>query len=470
MIVKGNVMTEKNREPVDNMELRRSAEGLLGEVTGTAHPPVTNEDLQRLHHELQVHQIELELQNAELRQSRDALEAALEKYTDLYDFSPVGYFTLDRKGIILSVNLTGAALVAVERTLLVGRHFELFVTAESRPAFSDFLGEVFTSPTKIACELVLAKNGGDPVCVEVEGITVSGECRIALIDITERKLTEESLRRARNTIETFLLAKKSAEETSRLKSQFLANMSHELRTPMAIVFGMLDALLLGYLEAEQREYIKIAQTSARSLLRILNDMLLMAQVEAGKLRIEENPFSLQDCITQAVDITTPEMHRKNLDFSLSVAEDVPDKVIGDKVKVRQVLLNLMNNAVKFTEEGKVAVRITVGKANAARKREFTFTVTDSGIGIPDDKKSIIFQPFIQADASPTRKFGGTGLGLAISREIVELMEGTISFESEEGAGSSFSFTIPMESVVEKEEGYVAAVCDDALEYFSNITN
>jgi signal transduction histidine kinase len=229
-------------------------------------------------------------------------------------------------------------------------------------------------------------------------------------------------------------------------------MSHELRTPMAIVFGMLDALLLGYLEAEQREYIKIAQTSARSLLRILNDMLLMAQVEAGKLRIEENPFSLQDCITQAVDITTPEVHRKNLDFSLSVAEDVPDKVIGDKVKVRQVLLNLMSNAIKFTEEGKVAVRITVGKANADRKREFTFTVTDTGIGIPDDKKSIIFQPFIQADASPTRKFGGTGLGLAISREIVELMEGTISFESREGAGSSFSFTIPMESVVEKEEG------------------
>lgn len=444
-------MTNKKGQPMQSDELRRLAEKQIGKKNGAAKLPLTNEELLRLHHELQVHQVELEMQNAELCAYRDNLETALEKYTDLYDFSPVGYFTLNHTGVIISVNLTGAALVAVERSLLLGRRFELLVTDEGRPAFRAFLREVLTKPSKVACEVVLLKEGCEPIFAEVDGISVSGECRIALIDITERKLAEESLRRANNTVESFRLAKKSEEETARLKNQFLANMSHELRTPMAVVFGMLDILLLDCFETEQRDYIKKAQSSAHALLRILNDMLLMAKAEAGKLNIEEIPFSLKECISQAVDITAPEMLRKNLDLSISLAEDVPEVVVGDMVKVRQVLLNLLSNAIKFTEEGKVIIRVTVGKADPEQKKEIIFTVTDTGIGIPADKKELIFLTFTQADSSPTRKFGGMGLGLSISKKIVELMEGSISFESQEGVGTSFSFTIPLE-LAAKEEG------------------
>jgi signal transduction histidine kinase len=287
------------------------------------------------------------MQNAELRQARDDLDTALEEYTDLYDFAPVGYFTLDRKETIRRVNLTGAGLVGIERSRLVGRRFGLFVINEARPAFTEFLEKVFTSPNKVACEVALLKVGGNPLFIQVEGIgSASGqECRIALIDITERTLAEEVNR----------LAKETAEETSRLKSQFLANMSHELRTPMTGILGMLQLTLEEEMAPVQRDYLETTLSSANSLLRILNDILDMAKFEAGKLSIEVKPFSLQECITQAVDIITPEVRRKGLDFAISVAEGVPDTVVGDNMRVRQVLLNLIGNAVKFTEGGKVEV-------------------------------------------------------------------------------------------------------------------
>ena len=205
---------------------------------------------------------------------------------------------------------------------------------------------------------------------------------------------------------------------------------------------MLQFALEEDLAPAPREYLETTLSSARSLLRILNDILDMAKIEAGKLTIEEKPFSPQMCLTEAVDIITPEARRKGLDFAISVAEEVPDTVVGDQVRLRQVLINLIGNAVKFTEGGKVVVRVTAGTTSDG-KREFTFAVTDTGIGIPDDKKELLFQAFSQVDASHSRRYGGTGLGLAICREIVELMGGAIFFESEEGVGSTFSFTIPL---------------------------
>ncbi len=438
---------------IDSAELRRLAEEQLEEKSLTEHPPGTEEETLRLHHELQVHQIELEMQNAELRQARDELETALELYTDLYEFAPVGYFTSDSRGTIKRVNLTCASLVGVERSRLVGRRFDSFLSPETRPDFTAFLEKVFTSPVKVACELTLSKEGNGPICVQVEGqATASGkECRVALIDINERKLAEQALQLAKEETETLRIEREISLATSRLKNQFLVNMSHELRTPMNGILGMLQLTLDEELTPVLRDNLVMTLSSANSLLRILNDILDMAKFEAGKLIIEEKPFSIQECVAQTVDFITPEVRRKGLDLSITVAEEVPDSVVGDIMRVRQVLLNLIGNAVKFTEGGKVEVLVTAGRATDDGKREFNFTITDSGIGIPDDKKDLLFMAFSQLDPSLSRQYGGAGLGLAISKEIVELMGGTISFTSEEGMGSVFSFSVPLgEAGIEHE--------------------
>ncbi len=244
--------------------------------------------------------------------------------------------------------------------------------------------------------------------------------------------------------EDLRLTKEAAEAATRAKSQFLANMSHELRTPMTGVLGMLDLALGTSLDDKAREFICTAHNSARSLLRIINDILDLTKVESGRLSIEEKPFILRECVSGAIEILRSVASRKGLELNHSVTGDLPQKMVGDQVRLRQVLVNLIGNAVKFTEKGKVEVRVTAGAVISGCKRETNFTVSDTGIGIPVDKRYLLFNSFSQIDDSDTRSFGGTGLGLAICKEIVELMGGRISFESTEGKGSTFSFTIPLE--------------------------
>ena len=459
-------MLDRKDYHINNAELRLRAEEWLREKPATSRPQETEDEPLRLHHELQVHQIELEMQNAELRQARDELETTLEQFTDLYDFAPVGYFTLDRTGTIRRVNLTATALVGIERSRLVGRRFEQFVTIEARPAFDAFLDKVFTSHGKEACELTFLNKGNEPLFMQVEGVAAESgqDCHLALIDITARKRSDMALSLAKEAAETLRLEKEAvqvlhsikaaaealrvekeiAESTARAKSQFLVNMSHELRTPMTGILGMLELTLEEDLAPVSRDYLETIMRSARNLLRILNDILDMAKFEAGNLIIEKKPFHLQQCITEVVDIITPEVRRKGLDIAISVAEDVPDTLLGDAMRVRQVILNLIGNAIKFTDMGKVEVRVNAEGTVLDGVRKFTFAVTDTGIGIPDDKKKLLFQAFSQVDASLNRRNGGTGLGLAISKEIVEQMGGTISVVSQGGLGSTFSFTIPLE--------------------------
>ncbi|QWV92927.1 response regulator [Geomonas oryzisoli] len=247
----------------------------------------------------------------------------------------------------------------------------------------------------------------------------------------ERNLMEERLRQA----------KLAAEEASHTKSRFVANMSHELRTPMTGVLGMLDLALLTPDDAERSGYIQTAQRSARSLLRILNDILDLAKVEAGKFTLDLRPFSLRVCLGQAIDIVMPEVKRKGLELDLQVEDGLPDHVQGDQIRLRQVLTNLLGNAVKFTEHGGVAITVRAGASGNDAQMEFHFAVRDTGIGIPPDKRHMLFNSFSQLDDSNTRSHGGTGLGLAISKEIVERMGGSIVVEGEAGAGSCFSFSV-----------------------------
>ena len=229
----------------------------------------------------------------------------------------------------------------------------------------------------------------------------------------------------------------------RAKSQFLANMNHELRTPMSGILGMLQLALQEELAPVPRAYLQMTLGAALSLHKVLDDILSMTSIEAGRMAIEEQSFSPRKCIVEAVASFIPELRRKGLKLVDSGLAELPQTAFGDQLRLRQVLDHLIGNAVKFTRGGSVELRVAAGAKCVDGKRRYTFSITDTGIGIPNDKKDLLFRAFSQVDGSQTRRYGGTGLGLAISKEIVELMGGEVSFESEEGVGSTFRFTIPL---------------------------
>ena len=301
---------------------------------------------------------------------------------------------------------------------------------------------VFSSLWIYLSDSVVGRMATDPATItrisEFKGIGFIVLSSLLLYRLINRHVQESS--EAEKALKE---AKEAAEAANLAKSQFLANMSHELRTPMSGVLGMLEVVLGGQLEEAQRDYIRTAHNSAGSLVRILNDILEMTKIETGRIIIEDKPFVLRDCVAIVADIFISEARRKGLDFIVTVDEDLPDTVIGDSLRVRQVLLNLVANAVKFTERGKVEVRVSAGSGINGGKRFFNFSVIDTGIGIPADMRPRIFRPFSQVDDTDTRKFGGTGLGLAISKYIVELIGGAINFKSAEGKGCRFVFTIPL---------------------------
>ena len=560
-------MTDDHTESENRVELRRRAEAKLERET-LATPDISPEEVRGLIHELRTHQIELELQNEELRRGQAELIESRDRYSDLYDFAPVGYVTLSRKGLILEANLTLADMFGAPKGTLSSQLLSAFIVPDDQDVFYRHCRRILAIKERCTCQLRMFSRDTDPFWAEIDSVPIEGNregdirLRTVVMDITERKRaeeetskfqaaadnanygiamsyvdgsvtylneyfaavhgysrdevvgrnlslfhTEEQLERVRQ-LNTQLLqdgsyaceevwhkhrngsvfpmlmngiaiigdagrsaflattaidiserkqtqrelaaARETAEAANRAKSEFLANMSHEIRTPMTAITGFTELLLSKERPPkERREYLTIIQRNAESLLGILGDILDLSKIEAEKLQLERVDWSPRHIVEEVQALMGEQANDKDLSLEVKYVEPLPLLIHTDPGRLRQILLNLVGNAIKFTDSGRV--RITVHSLpEQGRRSQIQFEVADTGVGISAAAIKDLFEPFTQVDMSSTRHFGGTGLGLSISQRLAKMLGGQIEVESEPGKGSTFTLTVDTGQAVKAE--------------------
>ena len=388
--------------------------------------------------------------------AESALKESERRLANIIDFLPDATFVIDKEGRVIAWNRAIEKMTDLKAGEILGKgdyEYALPFYGEPRPMLIDMankpdpaieerydnikrqengslVGEAHTPRLKGGVAYLLESASG---LYDLEGSY--GGAIESIRDITDRKHAEEDMKRS----------KEEAESATRAKSEFLANMSHEIRTPMNAVIGLTGLLLDEPLTPGQRECVEIIRSSGDTLLAIINNILDLTKIEANMLDLEYQPFDLQSCIEASLDLVLASARDKGLSIGYTIEDNTPHAISGDPTRLRQILINLLNNAVKFTEKGGVSIYVSSTRLKEG-EHEIHFAVKDTGIGIPEDKMPRLFQSFSQIDASTARKYGGTGLGLAISKKLVEMMEGRMWVESEVGKGSVFHFTIRAEPV------------------------
>jgi len=571
--------------------LKQQAEKMIIERPGQSPADLdmlSYEETQRKLDELYVHQIELEIQNDELRRLHAELDVERERYFQLYDLAPVGYCSISDSGIILESNNTLKKMLGEVKAAMINKPLSLLIHKEEKNTFLLLIRRLYESGELQEHDLRMLRKDGTPLWVHLTATIAQDtdgtrKCLVALADITNTKNAEDALRESeeenRQIIEqsrdafvisdsngkiitwnkamenisdikrryaidnniwdlqyqltpidisspeyaTFLktgymnmvdkatnwqgqkleqtialsngtvkiieassflidtknrvlwasifhditerklieeelnTATKASEASNIAKSQFLANMSHEIRTPMTSIIGMTDLTLDTELTEEQRHCLTIVKSSTRALLKVLNAILDYSKIEAGRVDLEQGPFDIREILQEVVDLFQVSAKQKNIYLGLNnIDHKIPKKLIGDSIRLKQVLLNLVDNGIKYSNQGEVTISVDIVEQDNSTIK-LTFMVSDSGIGIPEDKLDSLFKRFSRVDNSNTSKVGGTGLGLAISKKLVGLMGGEIYIDSKVGLGSEFYFTV--EFAVQKK---VKLTLDDGI--------